>query len=297
MLPGSEDNNQNQPTSPVVDDNNHDHQDTPTPKEPVETDQAKINMEEETFFKEQPADEQPFREIQDKIDVQDYSIRRPKHNRAAAILTTATVIVLALSFGGGYFLSKNWSNLRGGLSSSADEDESPTFNFSSEENKDTLKDTASTDTLKSNQTIWPTYTNTKYFYSIKYPDTWYSQGTNNAQSASVQFLSEKPSTEGQGNLTGFKVEVVAQETGGKTLKEWIIASNTLGGVTADELTPIKIDTADGLQQTVSTPTKAINTYLLVGDKVIIISYYASQDQFLSGQTYYSQILSNFKLTS
>ena len=58
-----------------------------------------------------------------------------------------------------------------------------------------------------------------------------------------------------------------------------------------------VDTKEASQQTFSEPIKSIGTYLVHNDKVMIITYFAAENDFDKGIAFYEDIISSIKLNS
>lgn len=213
-------------------------------------------------------------------------IKASSENRAVAITTTVAIIVLLAGFGAGFGGYKLFQ----GQITSADTETTPAA--ATEPPK-----TINTDTTQDKETAnWSSYTNTKYKYALKYPDTWYGEGINSAESNTVQLTSFKPDTQTSGGLTeGSKVEIVFQDTNGKILKDWLDANNASMNAQTAEPKSLTIDEKSALQQTISLPVKSIGTYLIQADKVMIISYYAAEKDFDQGKTIYEDIIESITL--
>lgn len=226
-------------------------------------------------------------------------INHNNNSRLIGICTSLSVIVLVLGFGGGFLGYKYWPNLASSATVSADTETvatttpktitkntlnpspSPTISISS----------TSEDPLKN----WSNYTNKKYNYSLKYPDTWFSGDANNDQAGTIQLTSFKPTTGGSEIQSGYKVEIIFQNSNSKLLKDWIKDNNIVTGSGTPELTTLKIDGKDAFQQTVDSNGKSINTYVFQADKVMTISYYAPEKDFEIGKKIYSDIVNSIKL--
>lgn len=217
-------------------------------------------------------------------------------NHAVGIATTIAIIVLSLGFGGGYFGYNLSSGFLKNQMVSADEETStptPTMSISPEASP-SASPSPSTSVSANPSDEWSIYKNTKYNFSVKYPDTWFGQGTNNEQSASVQLTSFKPSTTGSEIQNGYKVEVMFQDAKGKLLKDWIEANSAVTGSTS-KLAELKIDGKDAYQQVIDSVGKSVNTYVFQADKIMVISYYAGATDFEKGKTIYQNIIESINL--
>jgi len=271
-----------EPTSNMVDnDNNPNHEHIEVQHYDVPT---KKSLEDFTEPEDQPvSNNSSFKPIKLHDD-----------NHAVGIATTVALIVLSLGFGGGYFGYHLSGNFLKNQMVSADEDTKIVTPVPTLSTSPSAEPSPSASVTTSATADWSVYKNTKYNYSVKYPDTWYGQGTNNEQSVSVQLTSFKPSTTGSEIQKGYKIEVMFQDAKGKLLKDWIETNNALTGNTS-KLTTLKIDGKDAYQQTIESVGKSINTYVFQADKIMVISYYAGETDFDAGKTIYQQIIESIKL--
>jgi hypothetical protein len=60
---------------------------------------------------------------------------------------------------------------------------------------------------------------------------------------------------------------------------------------------ITIDSKPAVEQTLTSPIKSMATYTVVGTKIMIISYYAAEKDFLNGIATYEDILNSIKFKS
>lgn len=204
--------------------------------------------------------------------------------KSVMIITGLAAIMLVGGFGGGFFGYQYWPKFLAGRTISADV-------VNKENTAGAPQKTGEPGQLDS----WPIYSNTKFQYSVKYPDTWYGQNTGNSQAETVQFTSFKPSSAGSDDLTGFKIDIVFQDRQDKELKDWIEANNAAAQIKAGGLTQTKVAAKYGYQQTITSPQKSMATYLAKDDKVMIISYFAAEADFEKGKTIYNQLLSSLTL--
>ncbi len=218
--------------------------------------------------------------------------KAPNEARTVVIATTIAIVVLvgglAAGFIGFRFLE--------GQTASAD---TPTQTTSkAPKTIDTVTTTGAAPTEGTATASWTSYENTKNKYTLKYPDNWYSQGADSPTSSSIQLTSFKPEASGSGEISeGYKIEVVFQDTNGKTLTSWIEATNAAMSAKVSETKKTTIDTQIATQQTLSAPVKSISTYVIHNDKVMMITYYAAQNDFEKGISIYEDILNSIKLNS
>jgi len=211
-----------------------------------------------------------------QIDTGQYDIGRnpvkEKTGHPVAVITLVAILFLGVGFGGGFYGYKYIPKLKNMLSTSADT---------------STPQASTTDT----STSLKTYTNAKYTYSIQYPASW-SVSPDDPQAKTIQFTSYKPDTSGAG--AGLKVEIVFQDSNGKTLKSWVEANNVTSGIVATP-TAITVDGQQAYQQKVNSDTKNVSTYVMKNNRVMAISYYASNSEFATGETTYDQMLQSIKL--
>lgn len=215
---------------------------------------------------------------------------------------SVAIIILLVGFTAGFFGYRFGGNLLKGATIMADEETTAADTTNATVKATDKVETTSTDTLKPTAdsllaTNWPIYTNTKYKYSVRYPDTWFGQNTSKTDAETVAFTSFKPETSGNGILSGFKVEIVFQASQNKTLNNWIEANNTITGAKASKTSEMTIDGIKAVSQTFDSPLENISTYLVKDDKIMIITYYAPPDKFTEGQSNYQKILDNIKFTN
>ncbi len=215
-------------------------------------------------------------------------VKQTSNIRGTMIVAAVAALFLGVGFFGGFFGYKYSPKLAKLFSSSADTTASTTNSSDSS----TPKSTSST---PSDIASWPIYSNTKYLYSIKYPDTWYSQGTGDAQSKTVQFTSYKSDTTGTASTDGFKVEIVFQDSNGKQLKDWVTANNTAAGTTSATPQEIQVDGKVAYQQTNTAVTKSISTYISRTSQIMIVTYYGPEAKFDEGKALYDKIIGTIKL--
>lgn len=211
-------------------------------------------------------------------------------SRAVMTTTIVMILVLALGFGAGFGSYKLLQN----QAASADRGtETKTTTPAKTINTET---TVPTKTTTGPTASWSSYNNTKYLYSLQYPDTWFSQSTNTAESTTVQFTSFRPDQATSGELTaGAKIEITFQDTNGKTLTDWIEANNASMNAKTESATTLTIGGQSATQQTIIIPIKSIATYLLQANKVMVISYYAAEKDFATNQSIYDNIIKSIQL--
>ena len=250
-------------------------------------------------------------EDSEKLTDEDLHMKKPMahiplHNnisssRTLGIATSLSILVLVLGFGAGFLSYKFIPSFADKFKASADTEApvtasskiitSPKISVSPSISISPITSPTSTDPLAN----WSKYSNTKFSYSLKYPENWYGENTNNAQATAIQLTSFKPTTDGSGIQTGSKVEIIFQNANSKLLKDWIKDNNIVSGYGTPELTALKIDGKDAYQQTVNSNGKSTSTYVFQADKIMVITYYAPESTFTTGKTTYDQIISTIKL--
>lgn len=189
----------------------------------------------------------------------------------------ATIVVLALlalifGAGGGFFGYRYWDRLK----TSASTENTPT---------------PSTETPSLDTAVWQIYTSTKDNFSIKYPNGWLASSTD-PQAEKITFASNKASLEGA--PTEYKVEVVFQDSQGKTLKDWVTA-NSVAIAETKSAKEVTVDGQTAYQQELSKNGQQIATYISRPDKVMIVTYSAASDKFGEGGDWYNKIINSIKL--
>lgn len=207
-------------------------------------------------------------------------------HKAVTIATILAILFIVLGFVGGYLGYKYAPKIKGLFTTTADSN-TP----AADPSITTPESTSATPTTIAN---WPVYTNTKYLYSISYPDTWFSQNTNDPQAKSITLTSTSPSAKASGNLT---VTITAQAANGSELKKWIETNNTVTGEKTDTLSKLSLDSQDAYQQETTGTTKTLNTYIKAGDSVLVMAYTADGSNFDTGKPIYTQIIESIKLTT
>jgi len=216
------------------------------------------------------------------------------HNQGVIVTTLAMILVLVLGFGAGF----GSYHLLQQQTASADRENSPkTKTATPAKTIDTETSTpVATKTTTGPTANWSNYANTKYQYSLKYPDTWFSQNTNTAEASTVQFTSFRPDQALSGELvSGAKIEISFQETNGKTLANWIEANNASMNAKTESATNLTVGGEPAAQQTIIMPIKSVATYLLWRDKMMVVSYYAAEKDFIANQTIYDNIVKSIQL--
>lgn len=222
-------------------------------------------------------------------------IRGVNTSLANTVATIISIFVLALGLSGGYFGYSYINKLMSGQKVAADTQvQSPGKTIDPQTLPSPTVSPAATPSKSTDATAnWSVYKNTKYNYTLKYPDSWYAQNVSNEQSESVSITSFKPTQTGSDIQSGYKVEVTFQDAKGKLLKDWITANNALTGNA--KLTALSVDGKDAYQQTVEAVGKSVNTYVFQAGKIMIITYYGAEKDFTTGQTLYDTIIKNIKL--
>lgn len=136
---------------------------------------------------------------------------------------------------------------------------------------------------------WPIYTNTKYLYSVSYPDTWYSQNTNDPKTDAVRFSNYNPEEKD----TGSKIEIVLQNTNGQDLKTWVEANNITTNTNSAALSTVKVGTKEAYQQKTGYQVK---TYLLQASKVMTVTLTSTTTELTDSSALYQKVLDSLKLS-
>lgn len=138
---------------------------------------------------------------------------------------------------------------------------------------------------------WKSYTSELYQFSVKYPSDWQVDSTD-PQAETLTIASDKSSLEEE--LTGYKIEIVAQDSNGKTLKSWVEANTAAIGETkkAKEIT---VSGQTAFQQEQSNNGAKVVTYLERPSKVISVTYSATQDKFGEGGDWYNNLINSIQL--
>jgi len=214
-------------------------------------------------------------------------IKQTGTGKAVGIITSVAIVFLIVGFSGGFFGYKYVPKFKNLISSSADTSET--------DNSSQIGSPISNNAEPGDVSAWPSYSNTQFKYSIKYPDTWYNQGANDPTSKTVLFSSFKPDESSSTNISGYKVEIVFQDSNGKTLKDWIDANNVVTGASAQSPEKIEVSGQDAYQQQINGTNKNITTYISRTDKIMIITYYGPENTFATGKVLYDKMISSIKL--
>lgn len=213
---------------------------------------------------------------------------KPGHGKTVAIITAMTIVTVFGGLMSGFYGFKYLPNLSKGLVASADTEitnEAVINTVKSE--KAPLVNTD--DRLK--------YTNTKYKYSVEYPAKWFGQGINNTEASNVQFTNYQLEENGTQKLDGLKIEIVHQDSKGKTLADWVQANNIITKNSQLKPKTTKINGKDALEQEyLNFGLKTVSTFVLNGDKVMIISSYAPETKATECQKIYTDFLASLNLT-
>jgi len=164
---------------------------------------------------------------------------------------------------------------------------------------DRLKTTASTLASSSpgiNQTATTekgkTYSSTKYGFSLEYPSTWFASTSSN-QADEITFASNQESLSTE--PTGYKVNIVFQDTNGKTLKDWVAANSAATG-NSKPLKSISVAEKNAYQQDLDRNGPGVTTYIELKDKIMIVTYTAPAEMISEGGDFYNQIINSIKLS-
>jgi hypothetical protein len=191
------------------------------------------------------------------------------------------LIVAFIGFGGGFAAYRYLPGLTQKAATTADVATLPTDS--------NIQPPKSSKSIPSEVGQWPNYANTKYLYSISYPDTWYSQNANNPETDAVRFTNYNPEEKDEGS----KIEIVLQNANGQDLKTWVEANNVTTNTNSAALSTIKVGTKEGYQQKTGYEVK---TYLLQAGKVMIISLYSTATELTDSSALYQKVLDSLKLT-
>jgi len=201
----------------------------------------------------------------------------PIKNNSGPAATIATLAILALIFGatGGFFGFRYFDRLKTSAST-----------------QNTSTPAVSDNTSPSTEIAdWQTYTNSLYKFSLKYPNGWVSNNPDN-QSDDIIFASDSASLAAA--TSGYRVEIVWQDSKGKTLKSWVEANAT----TTNEKKPVSEITVSGktaYQQELSNNGPAIASYIELPDKIMIITFTAPDGQLGAGGSWYNKIINSIIL--
>lgn len=163
---------------------------------------------------------------------------------------------------------------------------------------DQVKTTASTpatptpsQTPSLDTNLWPIYTNTTYKFSLKFPNGWVASTTDPA-AESVTFTSNEESL--TQTPTGYKIEVVFQDSNGKTLKAWV-DDNTITLAETKKPKEIQVSEGTAYQQELSKNGSKIATYIERPNKIMIVTYSAPENLFGQGGDWYNNLINSIKL--
>lgn len=211
-------------------------------------------------------------------------LQPPTHSAKSALLFTFfALFFIGLGFAGGYFGYKFIPSLGSRFKTSADTASTTLTNSNS------ISQPKSTASTSSDVSLWPSYTNTTFSYTVKYPDTWYAKNVNDPSATEVTFSSENLSSNTTPS-TAYSVDIVAQVNKSASLNDWITAYNATSNNKDVVLTPIKIAGLAGFQQT--NTDKSISSFVLINNQVLIITYSSSSSTFTDGQKIYNEILAS-----
>lgn len=202
------------------------------------------------------------------------------HTPITPVVIVALVIAF-IGFGGGFAAYRYLPGLTQKAATTADVATLPT---------DTnIQPPKSSKTLPSDVSQWPLYTNTKYLYSVSYPDTWYSQNANNPETDAVRFTNYNPEEKDEGS----KIEIVMQNSNGQDLKTWVEANNITTNTNSAALSTVKIGTKEGYQQKTG---YQIKTYLLQAGKVMTVTLTSTATELTDSTALYQKVLDSLKLS-
>ena len=266
---------QPQPQAPIA----------PPPNNPPQDAEPEINVQIKTEPQPQtqPLDNNPAPVSQMSENNNLPPVKQSGNGKTAAIITTLTILFLIVGFGSGFLGYRYLPQIAKLFSTSADSTPTTTSATVKPESEAAIVGDIAT---------WPVYTNTKYKYSIKYPDTWYSVNTDDEAAETVKFSSTNPD---DASISSNTIDIVFQNINGKTLNDWITASSTTTGNNTISLKEKTISGKTALQDIRTTTPKSIKTYLPVLDQVMIISYLGVEAQFESNQKIYDQMIGSIIL--
>ena len=193
----------------------------------------------------------------------------------------AALIVAFIGFGGGFAAFRYLPGLTQKAATTADVATMPT---------DTnIQPPKSNKALPSEVSLWPVYTNTKYLYSVSYPDTWYSQNANNPETDAVRIMNYNPEEVDEGS----KIEIVMQNANGQDLKTWVEANNVTTNTNSTALSTVKVGTKEAYQQKTGYQMK---TYLLQAGKVMNVTLTSTATELTNSTALYQKVLDSLKLS-
>lgn len=202
------------------------------------------------------------------------------HTPITPVVIVALVIAF-VGFGGGFAAYRYLPGLTQKAATTADVATMPT---------DTnIQPPKSSKALPSDISQWPLYTNTKYLYSVSYPDTWYSQNANNPETDAVRFTNYNPEEKDEGS----KIEIVMQNSNDQDLKTWVEANNITTNTNSAALSTVKVGTKEGYQQKTG---YQIKTYLLQAGKVMTVTLTSTATELTDSTALYQKVLDSLKLT-
>lgn len=164
---------------------------------------------------------------------------------------------------------------------------------------DRLKTTASTLSSASpgiNQTATTekekTYSSAKYGFSLEYPSTWFASTADN-QADEITLASNQESLSSE--PTGYKVNIVFQDSNGKTFKDWVEANSAATG-NSKPLKTISVAEKTAYQQDLDRNGPGVVTYIELKDKIMTLTYSAPAEMIGEGGDFYNQIINSIKLS-
>lgn len=208
------------------------------------------------------------------------------HSTKIAVAIISIVVLVGLGFVAGWMIYKYRSYVGGLFTYSADTNEKPSSISITAPKKIGVN--------PSDVSAWPSYSSATYKYIVKYPDTWYSQGTGSNSAKAVVFSDYDPSIS---SADGFKVDIVIQNANGKKLLDWVTANSVISENTSSDPAPMTLNSKEAYQQNFSGATKSVRTYTLSGKNVVIISYSGPNGTYDKGLAIYQNLLKTFALKS
>lgn len=196
----------------------------------------------------------------------------------AGTIVTLTVLALIIGAGGGFFGFRYWDKIK--TSASTQTTPTPLVTASAGESA------SPTDTAN-----WTGYTNDKYKFTIKYPDNWLAS-TTDAQAEDIIFAANQASL--AASPSGARLEIVFQDSNGKTLKSWVEANS----VTTGETKPVKELTVSGAtayQQEQTRIQPAVSTYIERPGKIMIVTLTAPPSEMGEAGSWYNSIINSIVL--
>lgn len=214
-----------------------------------------------------PANAVPRAPLQQKNQTPQSSPAPPIKVNSGPTATIVVLAIMALIFGGagGFFGFRYWDKLKTSAST-------------------TVTPSASSNEASTQQT----YTNDKYKFSLNFPVGWFAS-TIDPQAENIVFASNQESLDA--SPSGDRVEIVFQDSQGKTLKSWVEAN----AVTTNEKKPIKeitISQATAYQQEQTNIRPAVVTYLERPGKIMIVTYTAPPASMAEGGDFYNDIINS-----